>query len=59
MQLYHEKELEICAQVQFIATSMMMMMMIMMIMIIMIVMMMMIMMMLKMSVVIEIFYILN
>jgi hypothetical protein len=59
MQLYHEKELEICAQVHLIATSMMMVMMIMMIMIIMIVMMMMIMMMLKMSVVIEIFYILN
>ena len=55
MQLYHEKELEICAQVQLIATSMMMVMMIMMIMIIMIVMMMMMMM----SVVIEIFYILN
>lgn len=50
MQLYHEKELEICAQVQLIATSMMMVMMMKK---------MIVMMMMMMSVVIEIFYILN
>lgn len=50
MQLYHEKELEICAQVQLIATSMMMVMMMKK---------MIVMMMMMMSLVIEIFYILN